>query len=241
MTPRAGLRVLTAAALALAAACDVTRAAPPDEAALTAARERMVREQVEAREVRDPRVLAAMRKVPRHAFVEPGDLARAYDDRPLSIGHGQTISQPYIVAAMSELGEIGPAERVLEVGTGSGYQAAVLAELAAEVYSIEIVEPLARRAAEVLGRLGYTRVRLRTGDGFRGWPEAAPFDAILVTAAPARVPPPLLEQLAPGGKLVIPVGEGWQELEVHTKTAKGIEVRKVFPVRFVPMTGEARE
>jgi protein-L-isoaspartate(D-aspartate) O-methyltransferase len=241
MTPGGALRALGLGALLLAACGDALRAEPPGDAQLAAARERMVREQIEERGVRDPRVLAALRKVPRHAFVERQHWDDAYSDHPLPIGHGQTISQPYIVAAMSELAEVGPDERVLEVGTGSGYQAAVLAELAAEVYTIEIVEPLATRAAATLTRLGYAKVHVRHGDGFRGWPEAAPFHAIVVTAAPERVPPPLLEQLAPGGKLVIPVGESWQELEVHTKTETGIEVRKVFSVRFVPMTGEARE
>jgi protein-L-isoaspartate(D-aspartate) O-methyltransferase len=233
-------RLLLAAWLAWAAPAAWAAAPAADEPpALREARARMLREQIEARGVRDPRVLAALGAVPRHEFVEPRQRERAYTDRPLPIGHGQTISQPYIVAVMSELAEVGPGDKVLEVGTGSGYQAAVLAELAAEVYSIEIVAPLAARAADTLERLGYGRVHLRTGDGFRGWPEAAPFDAIVVTAAPERVPPPLLEQLAPGGKLVIPVGESFQQLEVHTRTATGIEVRKVFPVRFVPMTGEA--
>jgi protein-L-isoaspartate(D-aspartate) O-methyltransferase len=187
--------------------------------------------------VRDSRVLAAMRRVPRHEFVPASVRDRAYDDGPLPIGHEQTISQPYIVAVMTELARLDARSRVLEVGTGSGYQAAVLAEVAGEVYTIEIVEPLARGAETTLRRLGYSRIHVRHGDGHRGWPEAAPFDAILVTAAPARVPPALLAQLAEGGRLVIPVGDDAQELEVHRRTAAGFEVRRVFPVRFVPMTG----
>jgi len=203
-------------------------------------RERMVRTQLQARGIADPRVLAAMRKVPRHEFV-PADLAaRAYEDSALPIGHDQTISQPYVVALMTELAQLGPDGRVLEIGTGSGYQAAVLAEVAKEVYSIEILEPLAIRAEATLRRLGYERVHVRRGDGYRGWPDAAPFDAILVTAAPDTVPPPLLEQLAPGGRLVIPVGRNRQTLEVHRRTADGITVERSVPVAFVPMTGEAQ-
>jgi protein-L-isoaspartate(D-aspartate) O-methyltransferase len=201
----------------------------------------MVSTQIEARGVTDSRVLAAMREVPRHEFVPESMREEAYRDQPLPIGHGQTISQPYVVAVMSELAQLEPGQRVLEVGTGSGYQAAVLAELAAEVYTIEILEPLASAAARTLRRLGCESVRSRHGDGYRGWPEAAPFDAIVVTAAAPRVPPALLEQLRIGGRLVIPVGERSQELEVHTRTPQGVEVRRVLPVRFVPMTGEIRE
>jgi protein-L-isoaspartate(D-aspartate) O-methyltransferase len=200
-------------------------------------RDRMVAEQIAARDVRDPRVLAAMRKVPRHEFVPERWRAHAYDDRPLPIGEDQTISQPYIVALMSELADVQPKDRVLEVGTGSGYQAAVLAELGADVYTIEIVEPLARRAAAAFERLGLRAVHTRHGDGYRGWPEAAPFDAIVVTAAPPEVPRALLAQLKPGGRLVIPVGGAEQELQVHERTADGFRVRTVTPVRFVPMTG----
>ncbi|UCE88062.1 MAG: protein-L-isoaspartate(D-aspartate) O-methyltransferase [Deltaproteobacteria bacterium] len=198
----------------------------------------MVAEQIEARGVTDPRVLAAMRTVPRHAFVPESVREDAYRDHPLPIGHGQTISQPYIVAVMTELARVEAGARVLEVGTGSGYQAAVLAELTDAVYTIEIVEGLANAAARTLAELGYGSVRTRHGDGYRGWPEAAPFDAILVTAAAPAVPPALLEQLRVGGRLVIPVGDAYQELEVHTRTAEAVEVRRALPVRFVPMTGE---
>jgi len=199
----------------------------------------MVREQIEARGVRDPRVLAAMRRVPRHAFVPSRWDWAAYDDRALPIGEGQTISQPYVVAVMTELARVGSESKVLEVGTGSGYQAAVLAEVAGQVYSIEIVTSLAEQAARVLRELGYDELHLRTGNGWAGWPEAAPFDAIVVTAAPPTVPPALLEQLAVGGRLVIPVGEDEsQELQVHERTPEGVKVRDVFPVRFVPLVRE---
>lgn len=202
------------------------------------ARERMVATYVEPR-VRDPRVLDAMRRVPRHLFVPEPVRDSAYADRPLPIGHGQTISQPYVVAFMTELARLSPEARVLEIGTGSGYQAAVLAGLAREVYTIEIVEPLAAEARERLGRLGIRNVTVRAGDGYRGWPEEAPFDAIVLTAAPPEIPAPLLAQLAPGGRLVAPVGSGWQELVVVERTAAGLVRRSVAPVRFVPMTGEA--
>jgi len=204
------------------------------------ARRRMVQLQVQERGVRDERVLQALRSVPRHAFV-PRELApQAYEDHPLPIEAGQTISQPYIVAVMSELAVIAPGEKVLEIGTGSGYQAAVLAALGARVYSIEIVEQLASTARERLRRLGYA-AEVRHGDGYAGWPEAAPFDAILVTAAPPEVPAPLREQLAVGGRLVAPVGSGSQNLLVITRSASGYEQRSVLPVRFVPMTGKAQE
>jgi protein-L-isoaspartate(D-aspartate) O-methyltransferase len=185
----------------------------------------------------DP-VLKAMARVPRHEFVPASLAAQAYVNRPLPIGDGQTISQPFIVALMTEFANPGPSHRVLEVGTGSGYQAAVLAELVAEVYTIEIVEPLARRAAETLARLGYKNVRTRVGDGYKGWPDRAPFDAIVVTAAPDHVPPALVEQLKPGGRLVIPVGpqSSVQELLVIEKRPDGktVETRRL-PVRFVPL------
>jgi protein-L-isoaspartate(D-aspartate) O-methyltransferase len=204
------------------------------------ARQRMVQLQVVERGVRDERVLAALRKVPRHAFVAEALQEQAYEDYPLPIEAGQTISQPYIVAVMSELAQVSPGEKVLEVGTGSGYQAAVLAALGARVYSIEIVEQLAGSARERLRKLGYA-VDVRHGDGYAGWPEAAPFDAILVTAAPPEVPAPLREQLAVGGRLVAPVGEGTQNLLVLTRTETGYEQKNVLPVRFVRMTGKAQE
>lgn len=207
----------------------------------TAARRRaMVERQIAARGVKDEMVLKAMDAVPRHEFVTAPMRDLAYTDRPLPIGFEQTISQPYVVAAMTELLAIDGDARVLEIGTGSGYQAAVLAEVAGEVYSIEIVEPLAERTAELLQRLGYERIHLRVGDGYAGWPEAAPFDAIIVTAAPPEVPAPLREQLRVGGKLVIPVGDAYQELVVITRTDSDYEQTSVFPVRFVPMTGRAQ-
>jgi len=205
------------------------------------ARQRMVEVQIAARGVRDKRVLAAMQNIPRHLFVPAQMLPYAYADEPLPIGHGQTISQPYIVAFMSEALELKPHERVLEIGTGSGYQAAVLAELAREVYSIEIVEPLGKEAAERLKRLGYSNVKLRIGDGYRGWPEAAPFDAIMVTAAPDHVPPALVGQLREGGRLVLPVGRFFQDLIRIRRTPKGTQQESLLPVRFVPMVGEAEK
>ena len=210
----------------------------PDAALFAVLRDRMVTEQIQGRDVADPRVLAAMRKVPRHHFVPAQLRPEAYDDHPLPIGEGQTISQPYIVGIMTELLQLTGDERVLEVGTGSGYQAAVLAELAKEVYSIEILEPLASRAAATLRELGYAGVVVRTGDSYRGWPEAAPFDAIIVTAAPSHIPQPLVDQLRVGGRLVIPVGEYNQELLQCVKTPQGLLRRSIIPVRFVPLTGE---
>jgi len=200
----------------------------------------MVAETIAARGVSDERVLEAMRRVPRHELVPEYQRQRAYEDRPLAIGHDVTISQPFIVAAMTEAAQVAPGERVLEVGTGSGYQAAVLAELGAEVYSIEIIEPIAKRTRGDLARLGYSRIRLRIGDGYQGWREAAPFDAIVVTAAPEHVPKPLLDQLAIGGRLVIPVGEhGDQQLKVFTLYSDKTTTESLMEVRFVPMTGEA--
>lgn len=195
------------------------------------------------RDALDERVLQAMAKVPRHEFVPEAFRARAYENRPLPIGEGQTISQPFIVALMTDLAAVDRDSVVLEIGTGSGYQAAVLAELAARVHTIEIVEPLGRRAAETLERLGYDNVFVRIGDGYRGWPEAAPFDAIVVTAAPDEVPRPLLEQLAPRGRLVIPVGApgAVQSLRLIEKDAEGrLTERDVLPVAFVPFTRETR-
>ena len=200
----------------------------------------MVSSQIESRGVRDPGVLRAMRAVPRHRFVPESQRASAYDDRPLPIGHQQTISQPYIVALMSELADVEPGDTVLEVGTGSGYQAAVLAEMGAKVFSIEIVEPLAEQSKATLTDLGYD-VTVRHGDGYAGWPEHAPFDAVLVTAAPPYIPGPLKEQLKIGGRLVIPVGTRFQSLLRVTRTKDGFRKEEVLPVRFVPMTGEVRQ
>jgi len=204
-------------------------------------RNAMVDDQIVLRGVRDRRVIAAMRKVLRHELV-PREVAEyAYEDMPLPIGGGKTISQPYIVAAMTELAALTPDSKVLEIGTGSGYQAAVLAELAGEIYSIEIDERLARMAAEALPRLGYGHVHLRTGDGYAGWPEAAPFDAVVVTAAPPEVPIPLCDQLKVGGRLVIPVGERRQELRLITRVDdSSFSSEHIFPVQFVPMTGTAQ-
>ena len=239
-------RALTLMLVAAAALVGSSCAPSPDQAAASAsqqfdheeARRRMVREQIEARGVRDPAVLGAMRTVPRHEFVLPEHRSLAYTDRPLPIGLGQTISQPYIVALMTELLEPEPGDRVLEVGTGSGYQAAVAARLVGHVYSIELLPELARSAAERLERLGVSNVEVRAGDGYLGWPEHAPFDGILVTAGADHVPPPLLEQLAPGARMVIPVegAGGDQVLQVLEKREDGsVDVREVAPVRFVPL------
>ena len=199
------------------------------------ARERMVQEQILARGIRDPRVLEALRKVPRHRFVPPAMRPSAYEDSALPIGLGQTISQPYVVAFMTEALKLQPQDRVLEIGTGSGYQAAVLSLLVREVYSMEIVERLGREAEARLKAMGYANVRVRIGDGYRGWPEEAPFDAIIVTAAPPDVPPALLDQLRPGGRMVIPVGRFLQELIRLHRTPKGWERESLLPVAFVPM------
>jgi protein-L-isoaspartate(D-aspartate) O-methyltransferase len=201
-------------------------------------RERMVRTQIEARGVKDERVLEALRSVPRHRFVPEALWHAAYDDGPLPIGHGQTISQPYIVAVMSELLAPEAGDVVLDVGTGSGYQAAVLAKLVRRVVSIEIVPELAAEARARLAALGYTNVEVITGDGWAGLPERAPFDGILVAAAPPEVPQPLLDQLAPGARLVIPVGEYEQDLRVYERTERGITQRTIFGVRFVPLVRE---
>jgi len=204
-------------------------------------RSAMVERQIEARGVRDPKTLAAMRKVPRHLFAPKLRLADAYADRPMPIGEGQTISQPYVVAFMTEALGLRGGEKVLEIGTGSGYQAAVLAEIADEVYTIEIVESLGRRAEAVLDECGYTNVEVRIGDGYAGWPEHAPFDAIIVTAAPDHVPQPLIDQLKPAGRLVIPVGDYFQSLLRITKTEDGLKRENLMSVIFVPMTGRAQE
>ena len=199
-------------------------------------RDKMVEHQIERRGIDDARVLQALRDVKRHLFVPPGEMDSAYEDHPLSIGHGQTISQPYIVALMTEAIEPQPTDRVLEIGTGSGYQAAVLSKLVKEVYSIEIVEPLGLAAAKRLKELGYDNVTVRVGDGYKGWPEKAPFDAIVVTAAPPEIPQALVDQLAEGGSMVLPVGTAFQELMLVEKKKGGeITKRVITAVRFVPM------
>jgi protein-L-isoaspartate(D-aspartate) O-methyltransferase len=202
-------------------------------------RERMVREQLQNRDVKDPRVLAAMLKVARHRFVPANLVDSAYEDNPLPLMLGQTISQPYIVGYMTQVLQLRSSDRVLEIGTGSGYQAAVLGELVAEVYTIEILPELAAQAGSVLEALGYANIRIRCGDGYLGWPEAAPFDRIIVTAAPDHIPQPLVDQLKPGGKMIIPVGRADQELVLIEKGEQGISRRSTIPVRFVPMTGRA--
>ncbi len=201
-------------------------------------REKMVETQIKARGVKDPRVLSALLNVERHRFVPEKYLDSAYSDQPLPIGEGQTISQPYIVALMTELLELNGNEKVLEIGTGSGYQAAILAELAKEIYTIEIVESLASTAKERLSELGYQNIKVKAGDGYLGWPEAAPFDAIIVTAAPDHIPKPLIEQLKEGGRMVVPVGTHTQELKKIIKRFGKMETIDVIPVLFVPMTGE---
>ena len=200
----------------------------------------MVRDQIERRGVRNQRVLQAMREVPRHLFVPESIRRHAYEDRPLPIGHDQTISQPFIVASMTELLQPKKHQRVLEIGTGSGYQAAVLSKLVRHVYSIEIVEPLAKRAKATLHDQGYRNVTVIYGDGYRGLPKHAPFDAVIVTAAPPRIPEPLVTQLAVGGRMVLPVGETNQTLQLLVKTSSGTNVQKIYDVRFVPMTGEVQ-
>jgi protein-L-isoaspartate(D-aspartate) O-methyltransferase len=228
------------AGLALAA-CSTAPAPAPSAERPDAGRERMVKEQIEGRDIKDPRTLAAMRKVPRHLFVPEASASQAYGDFPLPIGHGQTISQPYIVAFMTEALGLRGGEKVLEIGTGSGYQAAVLGEIAGSVYTIEIVPELAAEARERLARLGCRNVEVRAGDGYLGWPEAAPFDAIMVTAAAPRIPEPLKQQLKDGGRLVLPVGDEYQELIVVTRRGSAYDERRVLPVRFVPMTGAVRK
>jgi protein-L-isoaspartate(D-aspartate) O-methyltransferase len=215
-------------------------AKPPATADLVTQRNTMVEQQIAARGISDPATLQAMRTVPRHEFLPLRLREEAYMDYPLPIGHGQTISQPFIVAFMTDVIRPQPGEKILEIGAGSGYQAAILAQMGAEVYTIEIVEPLAEMARQTLERLGYKKARVKHGDGFHGWPEHAPFDAIVVTCAPDKIPPALVEQLRDGGRMIIPVGGGMdQELVLLRKQGDNIEKQSVLPVRFVPMTGEA--
>jgi protein-L-isoaspartate(D-aspartate) O-methyltransferase len=234
----APLLIACAALALLVGSSAVARQSTSRPDGFAAARAAMVAEQIQARGVESPRVLEAMRAVPRHRFVPATLQHLAYADRPLPIGHGQTISQPYIVAYMTEALQVEAAHRVLEIGTGSGYQAAVLARLARAVYTIEIVPELARRAAATLKELGYASVDVRAGDGYAGWPEHAPFDRIMVTAAPEEVPQPLIDQLATGGRMVIPVGSGEQWMTIVEKTPAGVLRRRTIPVRFVPFTRE---
>jgi protein-L-isoaspartate(D-aspartate) O-methyltransferase len=228
-------------------ACHPGRDIAPVHAAevdFTAARQRMVKEQLQApgRDITNQQVLKAMATVPRHEFVPEGLRQRAYDDQPLPIGHGQTISQPFIVAFMTAHLDPKSTDRILEIGTGSGYQAAVLSVLVSNVYTIEIVEPLARRAETDLRRLGYGNVKVKAGDGYQGWSEGAPFDAVIVTCAPDHIPRPLVEQLKDGGRMIIPVGPAWdQRLYLLKKRAGQVEQQAVLPVRFVPMTGETEK
>ncbi len=205
-----------------------------------ALRDKMVSQQIEARGVSDPHVLEAMRVVPRHLFVPPKYRNMAYRDHPLPIGAGQTISQPYIVALMTDLLKVKPNSRILEIGTGSGYQAAVLAELKCDVYSVEIIPALGEKARETLNGLGYGNIHIKIGDGHKGWPEKAPFDAVIVTCAPERIPKPLIRQLKEGGRLIIPVGRagGIQQLVSAVKKGDQLVSRSILPVRFVPMVKE---
>ena len=222
--------------LAAIACSEGMQTTPDDRWAIE--RERMVDQQLRGRDIRSDAVLQAMRRVPRHRFVPPEEQGGSYSDYPLPIGFGQTISQPYIVAFMTEALDVRPEHTVLEIGTGSGYQAAVLGELAKDVYTIEIVEPLAERSRALLQELGYRNVHVRAGNGYLGWPEAAPFDRIIVTAAPDAMPPALVEQLKMDGVIAVPVGVGEQMLQVMRRTPDGLSMIKTLPVRFVPMTGK---
>lgn len=231
-----GLTVIAAGCLTvLAAGLDGPWGQVDDGGDWQAARRRMVNEQIAARGVRNKAVLEAMSRVPRHLFVPPAVRHRAYEDSPLPIGAGQTISQPFIVGYMTEALQPSRDQAVLEIGTGSGYQAAVLSLLVREVFTIEIVSELAERARRTLDDAGYRNVRVRTGNGYRGWPEQAPFPRIIVTAAPPEIPQALVDQLAVGGIMVVPVGTAYQSMTIVTKTPKGVVTQKTIPVRFVPM------
>lgn len=239
MRTRSAYRLRPMIILAVIMAVTVSCAAQPKkEPDYDLARQRMIRTQLAARDISDKRVLQAFDRVERHLFVDDSLRRYAYTDQPLPIDENQTISQPYIVSLMTQLLEIQDNDRVLEIGTGSGYQAAILAELAASVFTIEILDSLGRKAERLLGDLGYENVTVRIGDGYLGWPEEAPFDAIIVTCAAPRIPDPLIDQLAEGGRLVIPVGSDWQELILLRKKDGQISREEIAPVRFVPMTGQ---
>lgn len=227
------IKIFTVLLLALCCGCYA------EKWELYAVRKQMVEQQIMERGIKDREVVEAMLKVERHEFVPEEFRDMAYTDGPLPIGEGQTISQPYIVAYMTEALKLKSGDRVLEIGTGSGYQAAVLAEIAKEVCTVEIIETLGRNAEKKLKELGYKNIRVKIGDGYRGWPEYAPFDAIIVTAAPEKIPQPLMDQLASGGRMIIPVGDIWQELILIEKHDGKITKKEILPVRFVPMTGEA--
>jgi len=235
-----GAALMGASLLVLACQENAVTASSAETRNRHAERARMVEQQIVARGIENAAVIAAMRRVPRHLFVSRSEASQAYEDHPLPIGYGQTISQPFIVAFMTEALDLDGSEKVLEIGTGSGYQAAVLGEVAGEVFTIEIVAPLAERARETLAGLGYDNVHVRAGDGYLGWPQEAPFDAVIVTAAPDHVPQPLIDQLAVGGRMIVPVGEDAQNLVLLRRTETGLEQEAVMPVRFVPMTGLVR-
>ena len=227
--------------LLLLASCTDAEPPAPDASDLAAQRDAMVDQQIAARGITDPATLAALRTVPRHEFLPLRLRSEAYADYPLPIGHGQTISQPYIVAFMTDAIRPQPGEKILEIGAGSGYQAAILAAMGANVFTVEIVEPLAELSRQTLERLGYDNAQVLHADGFRGWPEHAPYDAIIVTCAPDQIPAPLVDQLREGGRMIIPVGTGMnQELVLLQKKNGQIEKQSILPVRFVPMTGEAQ-
>ena len=229
---------LAALLIAFFACLAVTCELQPDVRDWQSERARMVEEQLKARDIRDQRVLSAMLGVPRHLFIPESARGGAYGDFPVPIGHGQTISQPYIVAFMTEALNVAPEHRVLEIGTGSGYQAAILSVLAKEVFTVEIVDALAKRARATLADLGYRNVHVRSGNGYLGWSEHAPYDRIIVTAAPPEVPSALVEQLKVGGLMAIPVGVGDQELRIMRRGSTGMETIATLPVRFVPMVGK---
>ena len=240
-----GLACIGAAGLAVAL-CVALRGAPPDDGdqpdPFVAARQRMVKRHLEGRGIKNPRVLEAFRTVPRHLFLPPETARHAYDDESIPIGEGQTITPPFDVAFMTEALDPKPTDKIYEVGTGSGYQAAILSRLVKDVYSVEIKEKLGQRAAKVLKSVGYTNVHTKVGDGYAGWPSEAPFDAIIVTCAPEKVPPPLVEQLKEGGRMVIPLGDRFNQTVYYMTKKKGkLTGRELRPTLFVPMTGRAQQ